>query len=164
MRIKVSIDGDKEFRKTMEKYAKTSKRGMDKTLAHVAGKAGESLAFQTSMFGLKKATQKALDKGVIADARAAYPKRSVVYKMLKEQDPRKAAGFNKAMRKQDIKAAEKIAASVINVKLGKDSGSFLPKLRKERGRILDPKRVMIGNTAPEVYAIIKTNKQTVARG
>ena len=160
MKIKVSFTGQDEFHKTLKKYAKTSRKGMKKGLAHVAGKAGEDLAFQTSVFGNKNASKKLMDKGVIADGHAAYPKRGVIYKKLKEYDKRKAAAFNKAMAKQDFKAAEKLAASVINVKIGKDNGSFLQKLRNKRGRVVNPKRVMIGNTAPEVNAIIKKNKLT----
>jgi len=70
----------------------------------------------------------------------------------------------KAMRNQDVVAAEKIAASVMPVKIGKDSGSFLQKLRNKRGRVVNPKRVMVGLSAPEVNAIIKKNKQSVGTG
>jgi len=164
MKIKISFKGDKEFQRTLERYAKTSKKGMTKSLIQIAGKAGEDLAFTTSVWGNKKASQKAMDKGVISDARTAYPKRGVIYKMLKEHDPRKAAAFNKAMRAEDVVAAEKIAASVMPVKIGKDSGSFLQKLRNKRGRVVNPKRVMVGLSAPEVNAIIKKNKQSVGTG
>ena len=160
MRINVTFKGEDEFNKVLKQYAKTSKKGLKRGLAHVAGKAGEDLAFTTSVWGNKNASKKRMDEGVIADGHAAYPKRGVISKKLKEYDKRKAAAFNKAMRVQDFKAAEKIAASVINVKIGKDKGSFLQKLRNRRGRVIDPKRVMIGNTAPEVNAIIKKNKLT----
>ena len=164
MKISISFKGDKEFQRTLNQYAKTTKKGMTKTLVQVAGRAGEDLAFTTSVWGNKKASQKAMDKGVISDARTAYPKRGVIYKMLKEHDPRKAAAFNKAMRKEDVKAAEKIAASVMPVKIGKDNGSFLQKLRNRRGRVVNPKRVMVGLSAPEVNAIIKKNKATTGTG
>jgi hypothetical protein len=141
--VTVKIDY-KNLEKSLNEFSKALDKEVGTQIVEMAALGSQQLARLTQPYGLATKQKTILENAVYKDVHKAYSGIGKTYVDLRALDRRQAAAYIKAVKMNDLNAAEEIVERVLSNYTevrNNDDGGYLQSLRNSRGRV-DTKQPM----------------------
>lgn len=135
--VTVKIDY-KNLEKSLNEFSKALDKEVGTQIVEMAALGSQQLARLTQPYGLATKQKNILESAVYKDVNKAYSGIGKTYNDLRVMDRRKAAAYIKAIKANDLTAAENIIEGVLvnyTEVRNNDDGGYLQSLRNSRGRV-----------------------------
>lgn len=139
--FKISISGDKELMRELDKFAKTISKDANDFVVEFAKQGGKELVKQTEPFGTGNKSKGQSEGAASKDIAKVYKHTWKVAKLIGERNKGKAAAYVKAIENGNWDAAEKIARKVLGTDIDVtnfDGGALHKQSRNNQGKVENP--------------------------
>ena len=135
--VTVKIDS-KNLEKSLNEFSKKLNKEVEENIVEMAQLGSRQLAHLTQPYGTSNKQKNILELAVYSDVSKAYSTIGRTYVDIRALDRGKAAAYIKAIKANDLQAAEKIIEGVLvdyTEVVNTDDGGYLQSLRNSRGRV-----------------------------